>query len=546
MERRDIRVILFSDVVQSSGLMFEDEASAVSMINHDLSLFARNITLFKGTLVKNTGDGILATFDTTLDALNFLRTSLGDIKKNKGMSLRHRFGLHIGEIYVSETDILGQGVHLAARLQTASPINGVAFTEGTYANLDPQYRNLAVSMGQITLKGFPHKQTCYAIEEADLLGHRKGNKSKASCLSLKNIFHNVAVNLNRLQWCLLLLLAVSALTSDLDPASSFNLWLLDHRLLAQRYWRNITHQPGPIKSALPVILLQSDQPLLPRSLLVNVLRQLPPDRFPRVAMDLVLDRQGNDPVAISELVKLIKQQKRDQLIAGYFGSESNAVGAGKARSIPIAPLLQVGVLPRDLTVGTVAGTSRVQPVPIQILLPITDQNLGGSIAAPGTRNMPADSIIDWSLRWERMISIQASEKPRMTQAPLILIGRLSGLEKEGVDLFQTPAAVYDPNPIWGGSAREMPGVLVQAIVGQSISLNHWLTPVSNLLCVLVAALAGILLSPTRTRIYGVPVVVVVLPIWIVLSLQVAIVAQLLFPILLPMTGFIVTTSGRRR
>ena len=169
-DNRGIRVILFSDVVDSSGRMFSDEANTILLIEHDLEKFKEGVDQLGGRLIKTTGDGILATFATSNQALEFIQKFLVELNQKSSQTLQHRFGLHIGEIYIKNGDIIGQGVHLAARLQTISPINGVAFTQGTYSIIAPLYRDVAVPLGSIQLKGLPEELICYAIEESSFLG----------------------------------------------------------------------------------------------------------------------------------------------------------------------------------------------------------------------------------------------------------------------------------------------------------------------------------------------------------------------------------------
>ena len=169
-ENRSIKVILFSDVVDSTGRMFNDEHSTIILIERDIQSFEDGIKKSGGELIKNTGDGILATFPTSSQALGFIQEFLISLSNQEDQPLQHRFGLHIGEIYEKNEDIIGQGVHLAARLQTISPINGVAFTQGMHTNIDPKFRKLAIPLGNICLKGLPEELSCYGIEEKAFLG----------------------------------------------------------------------------------------------------------------------------------------------------------------------------------------------------------------------------------------------------------------------------------------------------------------------------------------------------------------------------------------
>ncbi|MFM7675384.1 MAG: protein kinase domain-containing protein [Synechococcus sp.] len=171
---RHLKVIVFSDVVDSSAQIFADELIAIQRIKEDLAMIRTAVQRHGGSLVKSLGDGILATFAAPTQALEFVEDVVIRIARRSHQSLQHRFGLHTGEIYVNGDDIIGQGVHLASRLQTIAPANGVAFVQSTYEMIDPGLQRRAVLLGPLTLKGLPGPLTCYAIESEALLGAQAG------------------------------------------------------------------------------------------------------------------------------------------------------------------------------------------------------------------------------------------------------------------------------------------------------------------------------------------------------------------------------------
>jgi len=169
-ENSSVKVILFSNVVDSSRRIFNDEHSKDILIERDNQRFKDGIKKSGGQLIKNTGDGILATFPTTNQALGFIQKLLISSSKQGDQPLQHKFGLHIGEVNEKNEEIVGQAIHIAAQLQTISPIKGVAFTQETHRNIDPRFRKLAIPLGNIRLKGLPEELSCYGIEEQAFLG----------------------------------------------------------------------------------------------------------------------------------------------------------------------------------------------------------------------------------------------------------------------------------------------------------------------------------------------------------------------------------------
>lgn len=543
--QRGLRVILFSDVVDSTGRMFDDETTTVQLIQRDLAVFRDRIASCGGELIKTTGDGILATFATTDQALGCIQSSLDALCQQRAPHLQHRFGLHIGEIYQIGSDVAGSGVNVAARLQTISPANGVAFTQGTYASLDSRFRHLARPHGLRQLKGIPERVRCYALHQEALLGasdlDSDGRLSSGFRWLRRRLHGSTPV-----QAVAAVTLLLAALVFDLVPANPISVTLLDRRLRIQKGWRGLTAQQGPQREPLPVLLLESREPLYPRAQLATLLETLPPQRFPSLALDLVLDQVGPDPAATRQLIEVIRRQRRQALFVGYFGSLSAASDAG-LRSRPIEGLQLPGVQPRDLAIGTAAGDGILNPPPLQLLRAITPDHFAAAIATGGAAAMPADAVIDWSLPWERMVRVvfSPSELSGSFQHP-VLVGRVWLSNPSDPDLFRTPLAFFDPQPLWRGSAQEMPGVLLQAVVAQSLSLRHWLMPLSSLVCVALASGAGVLLAALQSSLRRrLQLLLILVPSFALLALQVAVGSRTLIPIALPSVAFGTTALLRR-
>lgn len=540
-----IKVILFSDVVGSTGRMFADEATTVQLIQRDLVVFRDGIAACGGELIKTTGDGILATFATTSEALDCIVRSLLALRQQQAPHLQHRFGLHIGEVVLRDADVAGTGVNLAARLQTISPINGLAFTQGTYTTLDSRFRHLARPHGLRRFRGFPERIRCYALHQDALLTATDRDAPgplTSGWLWLCRRLHGSTPAQAMAAASLLLV----ALVFDLVPANPISTSLLDRRLRMQKAWRGLTAQPGPQRPPMPLILLESREPLFPRDELAQLLEDLPPQRFPSVALDIVLDQVGPDPAATRQLSEVIRRQRRRSLYVGYFGSLTAASDAG-LRSKPIEALQLPGVRPRDLAIGTAGGAGVINPPPLQLLFPLTQDHFAAAIATGGATAMPADAVIDWSLPWERMVRVvfSPSELPGSSKQP-VLVGRVWVRSPSDPDLFRTPLAFHDPQPLWRGSAQEMPGVLLQAVVAQSLSLKHWLMPLSSMGCVALAAGAGVMLAallPALRR--RLQVLLILVPSLALLALQMALGSRVLVPIALPTVALGTTTLLRR-
>ena len=73
---RQLKAIVFSDVVDSSVKIFADELIAIQRIKEDLTLIREELQRHGGSLVKSLGDGLLATFDGPTQALQFVQAAV--------------------------------------------------------------------------------------------------------------------------------------------------------------------------------------------------------------------------------------------------------------------------------------------------------------------------------------------------------------------------------------------------------------------------------------------------------------------------------------
>jgi class 3 adenylate cyclase/pimeloyl-ACP methyl ester carboxylesterase len=115
---RVLATVLFTDIVDSTRSAAEmgDQTWRRLLDSHD-ELAKQIVEKHRGTLIKSTGDGILATFDGPGRAV---RCALAFAAASRQIGLRLRAGLHTGEIEIRGRDIGGIAVHAAARVMAQS------------------------------------------------------------------------------------------------------------------------------------------------------------------------------------------------------------------------------------------------------------------------------------------------------------------------------------------------------------------------------------------------------------------------------------------
>src|SRR5204863_6133276 len=134
MERR-LAAILAADVVGYSRLMGRDEAGTLAQLNTLRSeLIQGKITEHHGRIVKLTGDGILAEFPSVVGAIACASELQREMRQRSGSMppegrIQFRIGVNLGDVMVEDGDIYGDGVNVAARLETVADPGGIAVSQ---------------------------------------------------------------------------------------------------------------------------------------------------------------------------------------------------------------------------------------------------------------------------------------------------------------------------------------------------------------------------------------------------------------------------------
>src|SRR5215510_13338992 len=130
MERR-LSAILAADVVGYSALMEQDEAGTFDRLRAGRKeLFEPEISKHHGRIFKLMGDGLLVEFGSVVDAVECavaLQRGMADRNANLADTRRIdvRIGINLGDVIVEGDDMHGDGVNIAARLETLADPGGI-------------------------------------------------------------------------------------------------------------------------------------------------------------------------------------------------------------------------------------------------------------------------------------------------------------------------------------------------------------------------------------------------------------------------------------
>src|SRR6476659_8204029 len=157
VERR-LAAILAADVVGYSRLTgLDEEGTHIRLREHLRSLAGPKISEHRGKVVKYTGDGMLAEFASVVDAARCaIEVQRGMAEQNATVPqvkrIEFRIGIHVGDIIVDESDIFGDGVNIAVRLEGIADPGGICISEDTQRQIRGKVDIAFEDMGPQNLK----------------------------------------------------------------------------------------------------------------------------------------------------------------------------------------------------------------------------------------------------------------------------------------------------------------------------------------------------------------------------------------------------------
>jgi adenylate cyclase len=166
VERR-LAAILAADVAGYSRLMGKDEEGTHERLKAHLSqLINPKINEYRGRVVKNTGDGMLAEFSSVVDAVRCAaEMQRGMADRNAGTledkRVTFRIGINLGDVIVEPDDIYGDGVNIAARLEALAEPGGICISDDAFHHVQGKVDAEFIDIGEQELKNIARPIRAY-------------------------------------------------------------------------------------------------------------------------------------------------------------------------------------------------------------------------------------------------------------------------------------------------------------------------------------------------------------------------------------------------
>jgi class 3 adenylate cyclase len=188
--QRSLAAIVFTDVVGFSARMQADELSTLRLLQRDFAEMRETCTQHHGSVLKSTGDGLLLYFSSAVQAvacaLAVQRSFAAQAKSRTAPEcLVHRVGIHLGDVFMNEQDVMGDGVNIAARLQAEAEPGGICISQTVYDVVRNKLALQVTRLGPRELKNISQAIPIYKllleaeiIESTEAKPATKGRRSK--------------------------------------------------------------------------------------------------------------------------------------------------------------------------------------------------------------------------------------------------------------------------------------------------------------------------------------------------------------------------------
>src|SRR5712691_9924243 len=173
MQRR-LAAILAADVAGYSRLMGFDEIGTLrSLKAHRRELVDPAIAEHHGRIVKTTGDGMLVEFASVVDAVGYaVNVQRNMIRRNAGVpqdkQIVFRIGINVGDIIIDGDDIFGDGVNIAARLETLCEPGGLCISRGANEQIRDKLSLAFADLGEQTVKNIARSVGVFGLAARDI------------------------------------------------------------------------------------------------------------------------------------------------------------------------------------------------------------------------------------------------------------------------------------------------------------------------------------------------------------------------------------------
>jgi class 3 adenylate cyclase len=169
---RKLATILSADVAEYSRLMGEDEEGTLRTFRGHKQVFESLVAMHRGRIFNTAGDAILAEFNSAVEAVRCatdIQAALRTLNDKLPFSrqVRFRIGINLGDVMVQGQDLMGDGVNVAARIQTVAEPGGICISGSVHDQIRNKLSLSFQSLGERSFKNIQQPVRTFSITEAE-------------------------------------------------------------------------------------------------------------------------------------------------------------------------------------------------------------------------------------------------------------------------------------------------------------------------------------------------------------------------------------------
>jgi class 3 adenylate cyclase len=183
--KRKLAAILAADAVGYSRAMASDEEGTVKVLNAHRAVIDGIIQFHEGRIVNTAGDSVLAEFASPTQAVR-CAVEIQDALKTRNDSLpedrrmQFRIGVNLGDVMVKGDDLLGDGVNVAARLESIAEPGGIYVASSVYDQIAGKLDLGFSDLGEQSLKNIDRPVRAYRVDRDKRATPPPARKKKSS------------------------------------------------------------------------------------------------------------------------------------------------------------------------------------------------------------------------------------------------------------------------------------------------------------------------------------------------------------------------------
>ena len=166
---RKLAAILAADIVSYSRHMEQDEVATLGALSRNRAIADPIIMLHGGRIASTAGDGLVAVFDSVVSAVECaVRIQEAIAARNSPMeertkTLEYRIGVNVADVINEGHDVLGDGVNVAARLESICDPGGICISRGVFDYVGKHMPYTFDSLGEQMVKNLAEPLVAYGI-----------------------------------------------------------------------------------------------------------------------------------------------------------------------------------------------------------------------------------------------------------------------------------------------------------------------------------------------------------------------------------------------